>query len=137
MRVNINGLKVLRQILQWKERESGITNGVGGTSNIWNTEERVIFLYWLHYIFCLLREKVVETLVIMSLLFKRISRVWCIATLLKVRLFHGCFSWFLNCTNGTKSRKASCVLAAFILTMKPFVRNQILKSHKDFRTFSS
>ena len=30
---------VLRQILQWKERESVITNGVGGTSNIWNTEE--------------------------------------------------------------------------------------------------
>ena len=30
-----------------------------------------------------------------------------VATLLKVRLFHGCFSRFLNCTNGTKSRKAS------------------------------
>ena len=29
------------------------------------------------------------------------------ATLLKVALLHGCFSRFLNCTNGTKSRKAS------------------------------
>ena len=29
------------------------------------------------------------------------------ATLLKVTLLHGCFSRFLNCTNGTKSRSAS------------------------------
>ena len=29
------------------------------------------------------------------------------ATLLKVTLFHGCFSRFLNCANDTKSRKAS------------------------------
>ena len=29
------------------------------------------------------------------------------ATLLKVTLLHGCFSCFLNCTNGTKSRKES------------------------------
>ena len=29
------------------------------------------------------------------------------ATLLKLALLHGCFSRFLNCTNGTKSRKAS------------------------------
>ena len=29
------------------------------------------------------------------------------ATLLKVTLFHGCFSRFLNCTNGIKSRKAT------------------------------
>ena len=28
-------------------------------------------------------------------------------TLLKLTLFHGCFSRFLICTNGTKSRKAS------------------------------
>ena len=27
------------------------------------------------------------------------------ATLPKVALLHGCFSRFLNCTNGTKSRK--------------------------------
>ena len=29
------------------------------------------------------------------------------ATLLKVTVLHGCFSRFLNCTNGTKSRNAS------------------------------
>ena len=29
------------------------------------------------------------------------------ATLLKVTLLHGCFSRFLNCANGTKSRKTS------------------------------
>ena len=29
------------------------------------------------------------------------------ATLLKVTLLHECFSRFLNCTNGTKSRNAS------------------------------
>ena len=29
------------------------------------------------------------------------------ATLLKVTLFDGCFSRFLNCANGTKSRKTS------------------------------
>ena len=29
------------------------------------------------------------------------------ATLLKITLLHGCFSRFLNCTNGTKSYKAS------------------------------
>ena len=28
-------------------------------------------------------------------------------TLLKVVLLHGCFSYFLNCTNGTISHKAS------------------------------
>ena len=28
------------------------------------------------------------------------------ATLLKVTLLHGCFSCFLNCEHGTKSRKA-------------------------------
>ena len=31
------------------------------------------------------------------------------ATLLKVTFLHGCFSYFLNCTNGTKSRKTSQV----------------------------
>ena len=29
------------------------------------------------------------------------------ASLLKVTLLHGCFSGFLNCTNGTKLRKPS------------------------------
>ena len=39
--------------------------------------------------------------------------LWCVArfgkpaTSLKVTFLHGCFSRFLNCTNGTKSRKTS------------------------------
>ena len=33
-------------------------------------------------------------------------------TLLKVTLLHGCFSRFLNCTNGTKSRKTSHIYLA-------------------------
>ena len=42
--------------------------------------------------------------------------LWCVArfgkpaTSLKVTFLHGCFSRFLNCTNGTKSRKASHLL---------------------------
>ena len=32
-------------------------------------------------------------------------------TLLKVTLLHGCFSRFLNCTNGTKLRKTSHMIA--------------------------
>ena len=32
------------------------------------------------------------------------------ATLLKATLFHGCFSRFLNCTNGSKLRKASHII---------------------------
>ena len=32
------------------------------------------------------------------------------ANLLKLTLLHGCFSWFLNSTNGTKSRNASHVM---------------------------
>ena len=35
---------------------------------------------------------------------RRVSKV---AAWLKITLLHGCFSRFLNCTNGTKSRKAS------------------------------
>ena len=34
-------------------------------------------------------------------------------TLLKVTLFHGCFSRFLNCTNGTKSGNASHIFLYF------------------------
>ena len=33
------------------------------------------------------------------------------ATLLKVTLLHVCFSRFLNCINGTKSRKVSHIFA--------------------------
>ena len=32
------------------------------------------------------------------------------ATLLKLTLLHGCFSRFLNCTNGTKSRNATHIV---------------------------
>ena len=32
---------------------------------------------------------------------------WRSVTFTKVTLFHGCFSRFVNCTNGTKSRNAS------------------------------
>ena len=38
---------------------------------------------------------------------KREKQLWGSATLLKVALLHGCFRRFLNCTNDTKSRKAS------------------------------
>ena len=38
---------------------------------------------------------------------KREKQLWGSATLLKVALIHGCFRRFLNCTNDTKSRKAS------------------------------
>ena len=49
------------------------------------------------------------------------------ATLLKLTLFYGCFSRFLNCTNGTKSRNAPHIrtdywekihLLSFLLIMK-------------------
>ena len=35
--------------------------------------------------------------------------------LLKVTLLHGCFSRFLNCTNGTKSRNAPHIFSFFSL----------------------
>ena len=38
---------------------------------------------------------------------KRERHTWRTATLLKVTLFHGCFSHFLNCTNSAKSCKVS------------------------------
>ena len=46
------------------------------------------------------------------------------ATLLKVTLFHECFSRFLNCTNGTKSGKASQLLpkpSLYFLTSMPIL----------------
>ena len=33
--------------------------------------------------------------------------------LLKITLLHRCLSHFLNCTNGTKLRKASCIFKQF------------------------
>ena len=41
---------------------------------------------------------------------KHVKNVLQPATLLKVTLLHGCYSRFLNCTNGTKLRKASHIL---------------------------
>ena len=46
------------------------------------------------------------------------------ATLLKVTLLHGCFSRFLNCANGNKSRKAShfsCILIQILVTVQTLV----------------
>ena len=37
------------------------------------------------------------------------------ATLLKLTLLHGCFSSFLNCTNGTKSRNTSQMLDLWLI----------------------
>ena len=48
-----------------------------------------------------------------------------LATLLKVTLLHGCFSRYLNCTNGTKSRKASHI----------FKMHSILCSHHNITSF--
>ena len=42
-----------------------------------------------------------------SVTFNKFSKVANLATLLKVTLLHGSFRRFLNCTNGSKSRKAS------------------------------
>ena len=45
------------------------------------------------------------------------------ATLLKVTRLHGCFSRFLNCINGAKSRKASHVIACWLfLVIRLFPR---------------
>ena len=44
-------------------------------------------------------------------------------TLLKVTLFIGCFSCFLNCTDGTKSRKASIYLKIKILFLSVNISN--------------
>ena len=35
-------------------------------------------------------------------------------SLLKITLLHGCFSRFLNCTNGTKLRRASHIFCSFM-----------------------
>ena len=44
------------------------------------------------------------------------------ATLLKVTLLHGCFSCFLNCTNGTKSHKAFHIKKSSIFTDQPILK---------------
>ena len=40
------------------------------------------------------------------------------ATLLKVTLRHGCFSRFLNCTNGNKSRNAPHISLVLFLALQ-------------------
>ena len=56
------------------------------------------------------------------------------ATLLKVTLLHGCFSRFLNCSNGTKSPNASQIIsetqflfisAIYIESAKLFTRSLV------------
>ena len=42
---------------------------------------------------------------------------------LKVTLLHGCFSRFLNCTNGTKSRKASHMIYRPLNTLLEKLKN--------------
>ena len=49
--------------------------------------------------------------------------------LLKVILFHGCFSYFLNCTNGIKLRKASHFyksLMGLTLIINPILANVLI-----------
>ena len=47
-----------------------------------------------------------------------------------ITLLHGCFSHFLNCTNGTKSRDASHM---YFLCINPLDTVRKLNSHKAFR----
>ena len=46
---------------------------------------------------------------------KREKDPWASATFSKVTLLHECFSRFLNCTNGTKSRNAPHLLKKLLL----------------------
>ena len=48
----------------------------------------------------------------------------------KVTLLHGCFSRFLNCTNGTKSRKASQLLFRLCLQFEYKKKSRVLQSIK-------
>ena len=62
-----------------------------------------LFLFWLAVVF--------DTLIIFrnekwDVLVPLEKHLWRSVTLLKVTLHYGCFSCLLNCTNGTKSRKA-------------------------------
>ena len=43
------------------------------------------------------------------------------ATLLKVSPLYGCFSHFLNCTNGTKSRKVSHIVTKIYAYLMPYL----------------
>ena len=54
-------------------------------------------------------------------------------TLIKVTLHHGCFSRFLNCTSGTKSRNASniwkSVISQPVLTLSRYCWLEILRGN--------
>ena len=54
------------------------------------------------------------------------------ATLLKLTLLHGCFSRFLNCTNGTKSRNAPHIKASFREDVGKFISNIRLLKKANF-----
>ena len=49
-----------------------------------------------------------------SVSFRKVARRLKSATLLKLTLLRRCFSRFLNCTNGSKSRKASHMQILYI-----------------------
>ena len=65
---------------------------------------------------------------------KREKHPWRVLLLVKLQakitLLHGCFSRFLNCTNGTKSRDASHM---YFLCINPLDTVRKLNSHKAFR----
>ena len=60
--------------------------------------------------------------------FKNLLKFSKITTLLKLTLLHGCFSRFLNCTNGTKSRNAPQMWndkrKESVKTKSDFIKNQ-------------
>ena len=56
------------------------------------------------------------------------------AILLKVALLHGCFSRFLNCTNGTKSLQNSTYCLFFISVFTGNATAVIARDGKKFRS---
>ena len=59
-----------------------------------------------------------------------ISQIQHLDLLLKVTLLHGLFSRFLNCTNGTKSRKASPVRIRVRDVFRTISKSLLIFSHK-------
>ena len=54
------------------------------------------------------------------------------ATLLKLSLLHGCFSGFLNCTNGTKLRNASHIIKSNRMCYLVYVPQKQLSTAKRY-----
>ena len=50
--------------------------------------------------------------------------------LLKVTLLHGCFSRFLDCTNGTKLRNASHIITVLLLPVLDLPYSGNIKKHQ-------